>query len=117
MPRPIVGLRQKQSHFVRCLGMLIHYADLRGYELTLAEGYIGDSIDKPKEDTPHLRQGNHFKRLAQDLNLFVREEWITTQHDAWMDLGVYWERLDPMCRWGGRFGDYGHFSFEHEGVI
>ena len=117
-------LRQKQSLFVKYLGMLIEYAYRRGYELTLADG----SIDNPRfmrgsdgelrkmEDAHHMRGSLHYKRLAQDLNLFVKGKWITQgDHPAWKDLGEFWEKLDPICRWGGRFRDANHFSLTHEG--
>lgn len=110
-------LRQKQSLFVKCLAQLYQYATFRGWEFTLAEGYIGDSIDKPGEDTPHKMPGNHFNRLAQDLNLFVGGEFIAGRTDQWLELGKFWEGLHPLCRWGGHFGDYNHFSLEHEGMI
>ncbi len=31
-------------------------------------------------------------------------------------LGAFWEALDPLCSWGGRFGDEGHFSIQHGGM-
>jgi hypothetical protein len=30
-------------------------------------------------------------------------------------LGLWWEGLDPDCCWGGRWGDYLHFSITHDG--
>jgi hypothetical protein len=27
-------------------------------------------------------------------------------------LGLKWESMHPLARWGGRFQDFGHFSFE-----
>jgi hypothetical protein len=38
--------------------------------------------------------------------------WATRRYRA---LGLYWEGLDPLCAWGGRFGDGGHFSIRHRG--
>ena len=31
-------------------------------------------------------------------------------------LGKFWEALHPLCSWGGRFGDEGHFSIRHGGM-
>lgn len=110
---------------MKCLGKLITYAYSKGYEFTLAEGYVGDSINKPSEDTPHLRHGAHFNRLGIDLNLFIAGVWITNgSHPAWADLAAYWEGLDPLCRSGYNFKDNSgkprrdsnHFSLFHEGV-
>lgn len=113
-------LLEKQKLFVRCLGKLIIYANSKGWEFTQAEGYIGDSIDKPTEDTPHLRHGAHFNRLGIDLNLFINGDWIRDgSHLAWADLNVFWESLHPLCRTGYDFKkrDSNHFSIEHEGVM
>lgn len=60
----------------------------------------------------------HHKRLAQDLNLFVKGKYVTNgSHPAWKVLGEYWEALDPLCRWGGRFrsGDANHVSIAWKG--
>jgi hypothetical protein len=110
-------LLDKQQRFAGYLGILICFCYSKGWRLTMAEGYVGDSINRPEEDTPHLRRGSHFKRLGQDLNLFVDGTWITEGgHSAWLALGEFWESLDESCRWGGRFGDANHFSIEHDGV-
>jgi len=109
-------LRKKQSLFVQCLALLFQFAALRGWELTLAEGYVGDSIDEPHEKSPHLHHGNHFNRLAQDVNLFVGGKWVPDYTDQWKELGEFWTRLDPLCRWGGDWGDPNHFSLIHKGV-
>ncbi len=107
-------LREKQALFARLLARLIYRIYAAGHEVTLGEGYIGDSIDKPGEDTPHRRTGLHFMRLAQDLNLFYRGEYRDrTEH--WAPFGEWWEAQDPLCRWGGRFGDGNHFSLTHDG--
>lgn len=109
-------MQRKQARFTQCLGKLIEYAYARGFKLTMAEGYVGDSINEPYEKSPHLRKGGHFKRLAQDLNLFVGDELIDTDHPAWHELGGIWKTLDPEAAWGGDFGDLDHFSFVDQGV-
>jgi hypothetical protein len=114
-------LGQKRQLFTRLLAELVVWAFAQGYALSLSEGYVRDSIDKPAEDSPHRRDGGHFKGLAQDLNLFVAGEWA---HDesrpewraAWRALGEHWEHQHSLCRWGGRWGDPNHFSLEDGGV-
>lgn len=117
-------LRQKQTLFVFLLAELFLYARGKGYSLTLAEGYIetpravamanGNRVKAA--DRVHMLGSLHYIRLAQDLNLFVGDEWIKDgNHDAWIDLGTKWESFDPNCSWGGRFQDAGHFSLKHEG--
>jgi hypothetical protein len=116
------SLHERQVLLVRCLSDLYRYATEHGYELTLAEGGVqerrrtrdGHLVD----DGVHMRGSLHYIRLAQDLNLFVRGEWIAaSQHPAWRDLGEFWLSLDPLCRWGGNFssGDASHFSISYGG--
>lgn len=103
----------EQEIFCRQIGQLITWVFAHdGWTLTLAEGYVGDSIDKPFEDTPHLKLGLHFFRLAQDFNLRVNGHLITSSnHPAWKEIGLYWKSLDDRNAWGGDFpGDANHFS-------
>jgi hypothetical protein len=57
----------------------------------------------------------HCLGLAIDLVLCKHGAplWAT---EAYRDLGMYWESLDPLCSWGGHFNDGGHFSITHGGV-
>lgn len=106
-------LVQAQTEFSRCLGRLLTHAAWKGYDITMAEGYVGDSTPPPPAPSAHLRHGNHFRRLAQDLNLFINGELIDNGgHPAWKELGNFWKSLHQLARWGGDFGDFDHFSFE-----
>ena len=61
----------------------------------------------------------HRLGLAVDLKLFrlVDGRWIyLTMTEDYRSLGEWWEALDELCCWGGRFSDGGHFSLTHEGV-
>lgn len=114
-------LLEKQWLFMELFPRLIDYAYRLGLKLALGEGYVGLSIDKPTEDTPHIRRGNHFNKLAVDLDLF-RLNSKTGQYEYAADteahrlLGEFWERQHPLCRWGGRWGDGNHYSILHDGV-
>lgn len=106
----------KQARFTVCIADLIIWADSRGYQLTFGEAY------RPRELAElYAAQGrgiansNHTRRLAVDFNVFKDGVYLTDGAD-FADLGAYWESLDPNCRWGGRFRDGNHFSFEHNGV-
>lgn len=118
-------LREKQSAFCLALAKLIVWAYGQGYELTLADGNV-DPIRKVRlpggvvvhgcRDLVHKETGLHYKRLAQDLNLFIGGEFIADGgHPAWTALGVRWEGMHPLARWGGRFRDSNHLSFFHGG--
>ena len=115
------GLRQKQALFTFLLADLIMYAYNQGYELTLGESWV----DNRREERIHMLNTLHRIRLAQDFNLFVNNKLVTTWNLAWEDLGRYWLKLHPLCRWGGDWNsdgkknhgetDYGHFSLTHGG--
>ena len=81
--------------------MLIQYAYYMGYTLT-----YGDALAK----SGHKIRSYHYKALAVDFNLFKDGEWLKDTEDHAF-LGEFWERLDPMCTWGGRFQDGNHYSF------
>ena len=125
-------LGDKQRLFVRCLVRLLNHAHRRGYEFTLGEAGVinprkvwhleypglekGDWIKQKRDDAEHMKGSLHYKRLAIDLNLFVNGRYIrSSANPAYVHLGEYWERLHPLCCWGGRFGDGNHFSVTHGG--
>jgi len=57
----------------------------------------------------------HIDGLAVDLVLFNGNSpiWKTARYAP---LGAFWVGLDPLCAWGGDFGDGGHFSIRHRGM-
>ena len=93
--------REKQSKFVKMKALLILYAYQLGYELT-----DGDAWAK----TGHKRGSFHYKRLAQDFNLFKNGKYLKKTSDH-LPLGVFWESIGGT--WGGRFKnkDGNHYSF------
>lgn len=109
--------RQLQHQFARLLPRLLDYVLDSGYEYTLGDGYrdprahgeIGE-----KKGYGHPRSA-HKARLAIDLNLFWKGEYQEGT-EAHRKIGEWWEKQHPLARWGGRFGDGNHYSFEWEGV-
>ena len=95
-----MSLRDKQSQFARMLSLLINYATLQGYEVTLGDSYAKSG---------HKDGSFHYKRLAQDLNLFKDGEYLTETQDH-KPLGLLWESIGGT--WGGRFEkpDGNHYS-------
>ncbi len=91
-------LRQRQSKFAKMLPLLILYAYEMGYEITLGDAWAHDG---------HIKGSFHYKRLAQDLNLFKKGRFLrsTKSHEP---LGLFWESLGGT--WGGRWGDGNHYS-------
>ena len=123
-------LRQKQSLLVKCLTKLFAFAQRNGWEFTLGEAGVTNPRkvwiwDEQSDENPirdkvgdreHMEGSLHYRRLAIDLNLFVGGRYIRSGNNpAYLKLGVYWEKLHPLCRWGGRFADANHFSIGHGG--
>jgi hypothetical protein len=105
----LISLRKKQSLLVKCLGLLINYAYSKGWELTLADGLRRD-------EKGHMAGSLHYIGLAQDLNLFIADVFITDgSRPEWKELAEYWESLDPLCSSGYWFQDANHFSIRHGG--
>lgn len=110
-------LRQKQSRFAVMVAQLIAQAIILGYEVTLGDVYrdprtngkLGEKVGYGHPKSAHKL------RLAVDLNLFKDGEFLGGTEDHRV-LGEWWELQGADHRWGGRFNDGNHYSFEHEGV-
>ena len=107
----------------------------RGYFLKLREtglletrtveldGRRPKARDRVHSGTDSTRGGTHYMQLSTDVELFYKDGngtlvYITDGDDPrWVELGELWESLDPLCRWGGRFGsrDSNHISITYEG--
>ena len=113
-----MSLSKKQQRFTTCLGKLIQFADSKGYGLTQGDGYRDKRVfgEFGEKKSYSASKSVHKIRLAHDFNLFIDGKFISDgSHPAWLELGEYWETLDDDARWGGRFQDANHFSFEHWG--
>lgn len=111
-------LSTKQQQFTVCIAKLIIYADSLGYGLTVGDAFRDKRVhgDFGEKKSYSASKSVHKLRLASDFNLFVDGEYISDgEHEAWLKLGEYWESLHDLSRWGGRFKDANHFSFEHLG--
>lgn len=112
-------LEEKQRLFAKLVGKLliwIYTPESDGWAVTFAEAYRTPeqaALNAAKKSG--ITKSLHTIRLAIDLNLFIKGVY-QTDSAAYKEMGVYWESLHPLCRWGGRFGDGNHFSLEHEGV-
>lgn len=104
-------LREKQSLFLVHSLALMQRAITLGYEVTYGDTH------RSKQECERLGflASLHGKRLAIDLHLFLEGRYLRTT-EAHRELGEWWEQQHPLARWGGRFGDGNHYSFEHGGV-
>lgn len=124
-----MSLGKKQEQFARLLPRLIDKAHEFGFEVR-----IGDLFRDPRAFAPHgkdiiesgINKGNkkpygnknsvHKLKLAVDLNLFKDGKFLSDTSDH-KELGEWWEKQHPDCRWGGRFKrpDGNHYSITHWG--
>lgn len=137
-------LRQKQSRFAEGVAIWIQEVYAKKYEITLGEAYRSDEqaeinglgqggraalvlalrgrpqfvplAEKIENNTGNgIRNSLHQIRLALDFNLF-KDGKICDKVEDFKAVGELWEELGIDYRWGGRFGDPGHISIEHNGV-
>ncbi len=110
-------LGEKQRLFMRFLPRLIDKAHELGFEVT-----EGDAFRDPRvHGAVGIKMGYghpssaHKVKLAIDLNLFKDGVFLETT-EAHQPLGEWWEKQHELARWGGRFRDGNHYSFNHDGV-
>ena len=110
-------LRQKRCEFTLCKAKLIIWIFAQGWEVASGEGYVALTARfKHAWQSPHKERGAHDTGLGEDLLLYVDGKYIVEgTHPAWLAIGTMWESMHELARWGGRFGDANHISFEHEG--
>lgn len=112
-----MSLRKKQSEFAKLVPRLIDKAHELGFEVTLGDAYRDPRVHGSlgvRKSYSHP-QSAHKVRLAIDLNLFKDGEFMELSEDH-LPLGEWWEKQHPDARWGGRFNDGNHYSFEHGGI-
>jgi len=112
-------LGDKQRRFARSIAKLIIFGtEELAEELELDIQFTTGDFWRP-DRRGHHPESTHYEKLAGDLNLFVNGKYIAAYDQApevWDRLGAFWKAQDVMARWGGDFGDFNHFSFEHQGV-
>ena len=112
-----MSLRKLQSDFAFQVSKLIGYIYEQGYEVTLGDAYRDPRVHGnmgTKLAYGHSKSA-HKIRLAIDLNLFKDGEFLEGSN-AQEIFGDWWEKQHPLARWGGRFNDGNHYSFEVNGV-
>jgi transposase len=110
-------IRPKQVAFARLVPRLIDKAFEMGFEVTLGDAYRDPRVFGPigqKRGYGHSRSA-HKQRTAIDLNLFRDGKYLDST-EAHRPLGEWWEKQHADARWGGRFEDGNHYSFEVDGI-
>jgi len=103
-----------QAAFAVNVAKLILHINECGYSCT-----FGEAWRTPEMAAIYAQQGKGIKnslhciRLAVDLNLFKDGVYLPTT-EAYKFAGEYWESLNSLNRWGGRFNDGNHFEMREE---
>jgi len=110
-------LLELQFEFARMIPKLFNEVFLLGFECT-----EGDAFRDPRvhgELGVKLGYGHknsaHKNKLAIDINLFKAGKFLGDT-EAHRLIGEWWEQQHPLARWGGRFADGNHYSFEYKGI-
>ena len=99
-------LNEMEKLFMWCLPLLIDEMHNRGYEIRGGDlfrdprvhGEVGE-----KKSYSHSRS-LHKSKCAIDLNLMKDGVYLTRTEDH-QQFGDFWKSLDPLCEWGGDFGN------------
>lgn len=112
-------LIESQNYFAGKVAELIIEAQRLGYSVSLGEAFrpaamasIYASLNKG------IRDSNHCRRLAIDLNLILGTKYLRDTSD-YAELGAWWEKQSSNGQtlvWGGHFQDGNHFSLLFEGI-
>lgn len=115
-------LSEKQGIFLLNVAKLIQWVNEQDQWVTGGELHRPDELQKIYVESGKSKtlDGQHPKRLAIDLNLFI-EGVYRSDTEAYKPLGQFWVSLHPDNRWGGdwnkdgatedeRFSDGNHFE-------
>lgn len=99
-----MNLSDHQFEFLKDLALLIQWCERKDYKVTGGELHrLPETQQLLKEQGKSMTtEGNHPKRLAIDLMLFIDGQW-QQDTEAYKPLGEFWESLNPLNRWGGNF--------------
>lgn len=112
-----MSLLTTQMEFAQLVPRLLDKAAELGYGVTLGDAYRDPRVHGAigvKVGYGHPKSA-HKNRLAIDLNLFRDGAFLGNTEDH-RKLGEWWEQQHPLARWGGRFDDGNHYSFEYQGM-
>lgn len=110
-------VREARCLFTTCIAALIIYIKNQPeMECALDEGM--ERLTAKDTTSDHMPNSLHHIGLAQDIVLYHSGKYLmdTAEYEFaglfWEDLG---QRLNYPLRWGGRFNDGNHFSWEWQG--
>lgn len=97
-------LEKEQQLFAQQAAQWIAYVYSKGYSITFGETYrTPEQAALNAEKHIGIKDSLHCKRLAMDFNLFDPKGNLVSDFKEYEQFGSFWESLDKVNRWGGRF--------------
>jgi hypothetical protein len=111
-----MNLSAEQNAFLLDVAKLINFIDNSDESVVVTGGELYRTLEQQqiyfKEGKSKTMNSNHLRRLAIDLN-FIKGGVLVSDKDSLQKYGDYWESLNPINRWGGKFSnlaDTDHFE-------
>lgn len=101
-------LLEKQMAFPLMLAHLIIFVYENGYTMTFGEGYDDDNIG-------HMRNSNHYIKLAQDINLFLDGVFLEKGPEMEKGHGLLHDKWDTLGGAQRISKDLNHYSVLYQG--
>jgi len=108
-------LSQRQSIFAQNVALLLQYIKGKGFSVTFGEAFrTEEQAHIYAKSGKGITDSLHCKRLAVDLNLINADGIYMPDSADYKQFGIYWESLNDLNRWGGRFKrmDGNHFEMQ-----
>lgn len=108
-------LSERQSIFAQNIALLLQYIKSKGFSATFGEAFrTQEQANIYAQSGKGITDSLHCKRLAVDLNLINHEGIYLPDSKDYKQFGIFWENLDGLNRWGGRFKrmDGNHFEMQ-----
>lgn len=98
-----MSLIKHQQEFLLDVCKLVQYATEQGFVVTGGELWRSPEQQKIYVQTGRSKtmQSKHLNRVAIDLNIFKNGKLCSASEIT--PLGDFWESLNKLNRWGGRF--------------
>jgi len=99
-----MSLSERQAIFSLNVAKLIVFINEKGFKCTLGEAFR--TFEQAKlyaEQGKGSANSLHCSRLAVDLHIFSKYGKYLEEFKDYEEFGVYWEKLHPDNKWGGRF--------------
>lgn len=97
-------LSKEQQIFAQQVGLWLAYVYNQKYSITFGETYrTPEQAELNAKKGIGIKDSLHCKRLALDFNLFDPNGNLVSDFKEYEKFGAYWESLDKVNRWGGRW--------------